>query len=99
MPAQHGTGAKVKAVVVAHMVNRGVIVPEQIERVGVLLIVANLADRQIRVAGLKAIDKEIDVGVGGEIRQQLFAVVRDATRLRIEWAEVSKTHKAVGRKQ
>src|SRR5262252_6721748 len=99
MPAQHGAGAKVKTIVVAYVIDRRVIIFEGIEPLGVFLIVEDAAYRKVLIAGDKPINKQIDVGVRGEIRQQLFAVIRDTARLRIKRAEVSKTHGTEGRKQ
>src|SRR5205085_8555736 len=99
MPAQHRTRAVVKAIVVADVIKNRVVIRKLIERRRIFFVIEALYDRQIGIVWFESIDEQIDLSVRGEIRQQFFAVIRDAARLRVERTEISELHKAVRSKQ
>jgi len=79
MSAQHCAGAEMKSVIVAYVIDDRVVIFEEVQRLRIFPIIENSTHGQIVFAGLKTIEKKINVGMRGEIRQQLFVVVRDAT--------------------
>src|SRR6201988_763257 len=76
--SQDCVSTKVKAVIVSDVIYGCVVSLHSLERCGMLLIIKNLSDRQVLPLRLEAVDKEIDIGMRRKIRQQLFAVIRDA---------------------
>src|SRR5437660_1770723 len=99
MPAQDRARAVVKAIVVADVIKNRIVIFELLERGGIVLVIKTIRDRQIAVAWFESIDKQIDLSVRRKIRQQFFAVIRDAARLRVERTEISELHKAAGSRQ
>ena len=88
-----------KAIVVADVIKNRIVIRKLTERRRMFFVIKAICDRQIGIAWFESIDEQIDLGVRGEIRQQFFAVIRDAARLRIERTEISELHKAAGSRQ
>src|SRR5436309_693666 len=92
--------ARVVAMVVAQMIDDGVEPVESLKQGRVAPVVAHgEAREQFFVGGAEALDEERDLRTLRQVRQKLFAVIRDAGRLRAKRAEVCETHKKVGRRQ
>ena len=93
MPAQHRTGAVVKAIVVTDVIKNRIVIRKLTERRRMFFVIKAICDRQIASVWFESIDEQIDLSVRGEIRQQFFAVIRDAALLRVERTEISELHK------
>src|SRR4030095_407896 len=76
-PVVHGrVDARVVAIVVAEVIEDGVIVRQTPEQPRMSLIIKNpKVAQQLRIVGMKTIDEEVDVEISAEMRQQFFAVI------------------------
>ena len=87
------------AVIVAHVIDDRVVVAQSLQHSRIAtVVVAGKLRAYFRVRRFKAVDEERDLGLRCEIRQKLFAVIRNPGGLWIERAEVSEMHKSSGQK-